>query len=212
MDLIFFGMQGSGKGTQARITEERYNMSIFETGAQLRKLANEDSELGKKVKEIIESGNLVPNDIVMEIVGDFFYKLPHGKQVIFDGIPRKMIQAETLEILLNENNREYMGVNLKISKDVAMERLTKRRICEDCKTVYPANYEKDSCEKCGGKLITRSDDNPEVIEKRINVFLEETMPVIEKFENDGKLININAEQDIEAVAKEFFEKLDPYFL
>ena len=90
-----FGIQGSGKGTQSKILKDYYDMAYFETGAELRKLAQEDSELGKKVKSIIEAGHLVDNDVVMEIVENFMKSVPEGKGVIFDGIPRKMEQKET---------------------------------------------------------------------------------------------------------------------
>ena len=209
MDIILFGIQGSGKGTQGKLLKEHYGMEYFETGAQLRKLAAEDSDLGHKVKEIIEAGHLVPNEIVMEIVEDFLSKIPAGKSVIFDGIPRKMVQAESLMKLLKDNGREYKAIVLDLSKEDALTRLTKRRVCSKCKEVYPASYPEDSCAKCGGKLVTRTDDNAESIKVRLQAFEEETMPVIDKFEGEGKLIHIDASKTIEEVDKMLREVLDP---
>lgn len=209
MDIILFGIQGSGKGTQGKLLKDRYETAYFETGAELRRLASEDSDLGKKVKEIIEAGHLVPNEVVMEIVEDFLKNVPEGKSVIFDGIPRKMVQAETLIKLLNDNNREYKALILDLSKEQALERLTKRRICSKCKEVYPASYAEDNCEKCEGELITRTDDNAESIKVRLQAFEDETMPVINKFEEEGNLIHVDASGTIEEVDKLLREVLDP---
>lgn len=209
MDIILFGIQGSGKGTQGKFLKERYHAAYFETGAELRRLASEDSDLGKKVKEIIEAGHLVPNEVVMEIVENFLKSVPEGKNVIFDGIPRKMVQAETLIKLLQDNHREYKALILDLSKEQALERLTKRRVCSKCKAVYPASYKNDYCEKCGGELITRTDDNAESIKVRLQAFTDETMPVINKFEEEGNLIHIDASGTIEEVDKALREILDP---
>lgn len=207
MDLIFFGMQGAGKGTIGKLVAKKYGMEVFETGAALRKLATEDSELGKKVKSIIEAGHLVPNEVVMEIVEDFMNKLPEGKAVVFDGIPRKVIQAQSLNELLDKHNRQYKAVLLEIKKDTALKRLTTRRICKNCKEVYPAVYEGEKCEKCGGELVTRADDNAEAIETRIDAFMDETVPAIEMYKD--KLIKIDGEPTIEEVEKLAYEALDP---
>lgn len=209
MDIILFGIQGSGKGTQGKLLKERYNTAYFETGAELRRLASEDSDLAKKVKDIIEAGHLVPNEVVMEIVEDFLKNVPEGQPVIFDGVPRKMVQAETLMKLLEDNNREYKALILDLSEEQALERLTKRRICSGCKEVYPASYEGDSCEKCGGELITRTDDNAESIKVRLEAFTNETMPVINMFEEKGNLIHVDASRTIEEVDLSLREVLDP---
>lgn len=209
MDIILFGIQGSGKGTQGKILKERYDMVYFETGAQLRRLSNEDSELGKKVNEIISAGHLVPNEIVMEIVEDFIKNVPEGKSVIWDGVPRKMVQAETLDALLDREGREYKAVILDLTEEEALNRLTKRRVCSGCKEVYPVMYNKDECEKCGGELTIRHDDNPESIKNRLHAYATETKPVIDMYEEEEKLIRVNGEQSIEDVTEELSEKLDP---
>ncbi len=208
MDLVLFGMQGSGKGTLGKFLAQKYNLEIFETGGELRKLAKEDSELGKKVKSIIEAGHLVSDEVVMEIVENFMNNLETpNKGIIFDGIPRKIGQGEMLKDLLNKHQREYRAVILKISEETALKRLTTRRICEDCKAVYPGAYDKDTCEKCGGQLITRADDNAEAIKTRIEAFKKETIPAMELY-NSG-LIEIDGEGNIEEVQKLAIEKLNP---
>ncbi len=207
MDLIFFGMQGSGKGTLGKAIAQRYDMQIFETGGALRKLSSEESELGKKVKSIIEAGHLVSDEVVMEIVENFMNNLAPNTSVLFDGIPRKVDQAKLLNALLDKHARKYIGVLLNLSKESALKRLTTRRICKNCKAVYPVFYKKDTCEACGGELITRSDDNPQAIKTRLEAFEKETVPAIELYKDS--LITIDGEPSIEEVQKLAFNALDP---
>lgn len=202
MDIVLFGMQGSGKGTQGKIFAQRHGIQVFETGAELRKLASQDSPLAKKVKEIIEAGHLVSNEIVMEIIENFMKTVKPGVNVLFDGIPRKTDQALTFDALMKKLGRNFIGVLIEISEETAMKRLTTRRICGKCKEVYPADYKKDSCEKCGGELVTRKDDNVTAIATRIKAFQEETMPVIKKYQAENKMLSVNGDQSIENVDKE----------
>lgn len=198
-------MQGAGKGTLGKFAAERYKMQIFETGGALRALAQKDSELGHKVKSIIEAGHLVPNKVVMEIVEDFMNKLPKGTAVLFDGIPRKVEQAQSLNELLKKHNRIYKAVLIDIKKETAFKRLTTRRVCKSCKNVYPAAYTKNFCE-CGGELVTRTDDNPEAIKTRLEAFEKETIPAINIYKD--KLIKIDGEPTIEEVEILAFQALD----
>ena len=207
MDLIFFGMQGSGKGTLGVSVAERYGLKIFETGAELRKLAAQDSELAKKVKSIIEAGKLVSNEVVMEIVENFMNNLPANTDILFDGIPRKIEQAQSLNTLLNNHGRRYTGVLIELKEETALHRLTTRQICESCKAIYPANYNKENCEKCGGNLGLRADDNPEAIKTRLKTFKEETIPAIELYK--ANLVKIDGEPQIDIVRENAFKLLDP---
>lgn len=209
MDIVLLGIQGSGKGTQSKFLVERYGLEYFETGSILRKMAQDPSELGQKVKSIIEAGHLVSTEIVMEIIGDFMKKLPAGKNVLFDGIPRKPDQEEAFNAVMEKSNRAFRCVYIALSKEEAMSRLVSRRICEPCKAVYPASYQTLTCEKCGGKLITRSDDNPQAIENRLNAFFNETTPVINDYRAKNLLIEIDGTSSIEHVTQALFAKLDP---
>ncbi len=206
MDLIFFGMQGAGKGTLGKAIARRYNLKVFETGGELRHLAQEDSDLGRKIKSIIEAGHLVSNEVVMEIVENFMKNLPENTNVLFDGIPRKVEQANSLNRVLDKYSREYKAVLIDIKKETALKRLTTRRICSVCKTVYPANYEKSICE-CGGELTIRADDNVDAIKTRLDAYEKETVPAIEIY--SSCLIKIDGEPNIEAVEKLAIEALDP---
>jgi adenylate kinase len=206
MDIILFGMQGSGKGTQGKFLAEKYDLKIFEMGGQLRSLIDAGSPLGLKVKTIVESGNLVDDGTVMEVVNDFLAHLPKEQAVLFDGIPRTLTQSEKLLATLNQHGRDAFGVLIKISEEEAMKRLTQRRICSKCKGVYPPSYKADVCQHCGGELVVRSDDMPESIRRRLDNFSRETLPVIKSFYERDRLIEIDGEQAVESVTKEMFEK------
>jgi adenylate kinase len=208
MDLVLFGIQGSGKGTLGKLVADKYGYEVFETGSELRKLSHQDSELGRKVKSIVEAGHLVPNEVVMDIIENFMENLAAGKEVLFDGIPRKITQAETFDALLKKHNRNFTGILIDLPEEIAIKRLTTRRICEKCKAVYPAKYEKNNCEKCDGKLITRNDDNPESIRTRLQAFYSETMPVIERYRQMDKMIIMNGDMGIEDAKNEIFKIID----
>jgi adenylate kinase len=199
MDLILFGMQGSGKGTQAKMIAEALSLEIFEAGAALRKLAQEDSDLAKKVKSIMEAGNLVPTEVIMEIIQDFIEKLDDGKSVLFDGIPRSQDQKVQLDEIMNSSGRNFTGVLIEITEEEALRRLTTRKICNSCKAVYPAFYTKEKCENCNGELGTRKDDTPDAIRVRLDTFQAKTMPVILEYEAEGKMLKVNGQQSMEEV-------------
>ncbi|MFA6305355.1 MAG: nucleoside monophosphate kinase [Candidatus Gracilibacteria bacterium] len=207
MDLIFFGMQGAGKGTLGKQISEKYGLKMFETGGELRKLSSEDSELGKKVKEIINAGHLVSNEVVMEIVENFLKTLPPNSNILFDGIPRKIEQANSLNALLEKHHRTYKAVLIDIKKETALRRLTTRRICAKCKAVYPADYKDQKCSACGGELTTRADDNADAIATRLNAFETETLPAINLYSD--KLIKIDGEPTIDEVFSLAVKALDP---
>lgn len=211
MDLVLFGMQGSGKGTQSKAIAEHCNLVIFETGAELRRLSSEDSELARKVKAIIESGNLVPTEVVMEIIADFLNRLPEGKSALFDGIPRSEDQKEQFDALMAKGNRPFKGLLIELTEEEAIKRLTTRRMCPACKTIFPAAYEQTTCEKDGSTLITRQDDTPDAIRVRLDTFLQKTVPVIEAYKAEGKMLIVKGEQSIEQVTSDVKEVLKADF-
>lgn len=213
-DYILFGIQGAGKGTQGKILTEKIHGAYFEMGGELRRLSREDSELGRKVKSIIESGNLVPSEVVMEIVANFAKNAGKEQSVIFDGIPRNDIQDNLFRSLLESLGRNYTGIYFELPREQAEKRLLTRRVCEKCKATYPAMYDAPSCTvhlpdgtTCSGKLVTRTDDNADAIRNRIDIFYKETLPVIEKWKAAGKMIEVNGEGSIEKVTNELLQKL-----
>lgn len=211
MDIILFGMQGSGKGTQGKFLAEKYGLQVFEMGGKLREMIQSGSELGQKVKGIVEAGNLVDDDTIMQVVENFLSDLKSESKVLFDGIPRTLIQSEKLMKLIASHDRDAFAVLIKISSDEAIKRLTQRRVCEDCKGVYPPSYSSDECQHCGGKLVVRHDDNEESIKRRLENYEKETVPVIKSFYERDHLIEVDGEQPIEKVTKEMIEKVDYLF-
>lgn len=213
MDLVLFGRQGSGKGTQGKIFAERYHLQPFVTGDELRKLSNQDSELGRKIKSIVDAGHLVPNEVVMEIIENFMHQLPAETNVLFDGIPRKDDQAESFDALMQKMNRTFMGVVIEISEEESVRRLTSRRMCEKCKAVFPADYASNTCGTCGGNLIVRQDDtNMDSIRNRLDAYRDETLPVIGAYRAQNKVIEIDGTPPINTVTHVAQTALDPFFL
>lgn len=206
MDYVLFGIQGAGKGTQGKILAQHLGAKYFEMGGELRRLSAENSELGRKVKGIIEAGHLVPNEVVMEIVENFINKAA-AYAAVFDGIPRNKEQNESFTPLLEKHTRAYTGIYFELPRNMAEERLMKRRLCSQCKTIYPAMYENNTCEKCGGTLVTRADDNADAIRTRLDIFFKETVPVVEAWRAHGKMITVNGASTIEEVTKELFKAL-----
>jgi len=171
-DLILFGMQGGGKGTQAAMLSEKYGYQIFETGGELRKIMKEENELGKEVKAIISRGDLVPNEIVMAIISHFLEGITPETPVLFDGIPRSMLQKETFDALLVEKGRKTQGIFISINREEAIARMMERG---------------------------RADDNEEAINRRLENYEQETLPVIEQYEEEGMMDRVNGLQSIEGV-------------
>ena len=211
MDIILFGMQGSGKGTQGKILAEKYNLRIFEMGAELRKTIESGTTLGNKIKDVVAKGDLVNDDTIMMMIENFMQEVSANQPILFDGIPRTSQQSKLLLGLLNQHGRDAFALLIKISEKEAMKRLTQRRICQNCKAVYPAFYKNNHCGECNGTLITRQDDNAESIKKRLENYQKETLPVIKGFYEIDHLIEVDGEQLIPDVTEEMIEKAEYLF-
>jgi len=207
MDIILFGMQGSGKGTQGKALAAHYNLKAFDIGTQFRKDIQAGTPLGHKIKDEVEAGMLVDDEIVMDVAEEVIEGIDPKQPILFDGVPRTMSQVDKLLQLLAKHGRDAFAVNIKISEDEGITRLTKRRICPQCHGIYPPSYTADTCEHCGGTLITRVDDNPESIKRRIENYKAQTVPVIKTFYDRDRLIEVDGEQPIETVTKEALEKV-----
>jgi adenylate kinase len=181
MKAVIFGAPGAGKGTYASRLQSRLNVDVIAMGDIFREMLKEDSELGRKVKGYVEKGLLVPDDIVNEVLKQRLAKVPAGKGFILDGYPRTPDQAETLDSI----TRIDVVVLLMVPDWIIIERLSSRRICSNCGTVYNIRFLKPKvegiCDKCGGKLYQRSDDTPEVIKNRLQVYEAQTQPLLQKF-------------------------------
>ena len=181
MNAIIFGAPGSGKGTYASRLQSRLDVDVIAMGDIFREIMKEDTKLGKKVKRYVEKGLLVPDTIVIEVLKHRLAKIPKGKGFILDGYPRTLEQAETL----GEIAKIDVIILLMVPDWIIIERLSSRRICKNCGAVYNVRFLKPKvenvCDKCGGPLYQRSDDTPEVIKKRIQVYEEQTRPILQLF-------------------------------
>ncbi len=181
MKAIIFGAPGAGKGTYSSRLQAKLGVEVIATGDIFRELMKEDSELGRKVRGYVEKGLLVPDEVVEEVLKQCFSKIPKGKGFILDGYPRTLEQAKTLESITKID----VILLLDVPDWIIIERLSTRRICRNCGTVYNIRFLKpkveDICDKCGGPLYQRPDDNPEVTRKRLQVYQEQTRPLLEYF-------------------------------
>jgi len=175
------GAPGAGKGTYSSRLQQKLGVEVIATGDIFRELAKEDSELARKVKGYMEKGLLVPDEVVLEVLKQRLNKIPKEKGFILDGYPRTLAQAKSLDLITKID----VILLLDVPDWIIIERLSTRRICRNCGTVYNIMYLKPKvegvCDKCGGQLYQRSDDNPEVIKKRLQVYQEQTKPLLEFF-------------------------------
>ncbi len=199
MNIVLLGPQGSGKGTQADLLVQKYGLIHYEAGKILRSIALSDNPHSLRVKQALESGNLVPDELVRLIAWDFINKHDRNKGFIFDGYPRSIAQFDHLEDMLCKFGKKIdLVLNIEISREESIRRLAARRTCEKCGEVYslilnpPAS---DKC-KCGGALIQRSDDTPEAISHRLDIYRDSTHPVFLKAVRQGVGYEINGERPI----------------
>ncbi len=189
MNLIFFGPYGCGKGTQARIFSEKYNIPIFSTGDEIRRHMKEGTELGKKLESIVASGKLVSDDVIIEMVKTFLNANKGG--FIFDGLPRTFAQADAIDALLAEKDISVHRFWIDIPESVSLERQIGRKTCPKCRAIFPKDYSSDACGECGTPFENRLENDRTVAEKRTQVYKEEILPVIEKYFAENKIYKID---------------------
>jgi adenylate kinase len=181
VNAIIFGAPGSGKGTYSSRLQSKLGVDVIAMGYIFRENLKAETPLGKKVKSYVEKGLLVPDDIVIEVLKQRLAKVPKEKGFILDGYPRTIDQAKTLEGIAKID-----VILLQMVPDwIIIERLSSRRICKSCGTVYNIRFLKPKvegvCDKCGGSLYQRSDDTPEVIKRRLQVYQEQTSPLLQHY-------------------------------
>ncbi|EIE7360743.1 TPA_asm: adenylate kinase [Listeria monocytogenes] len=204
MKLVLMGLPGAGKGTQAEQIVEKYNIPHISTGDMFRAAMKNNTELGKKAKSFMDNGDLVPDEVTNGIVRERLAEDDAKNGFLLDGFPRTVEQAEELENILNDLGTELDAViNIEVNKDVLMKRLTGRWICRTCGKTYHEIYNPPKvpgkCDLDGGELYQRDDDKKETVEKRLNVNMKQTKPLLDFYSEKGKLHNINGEQDIKDV-------------
>lgn len=212
MNLVLMGLPGAGKGTQAEGIVEKYDIPHISTGDMFRAAMKEGTELGIKAKSFMDQGALVPDEVTIGIVKERLAKDDCKKGFLLDGFPRTVPQAEALEELLTELDRQiHYVINIEVDTSKLMDRLTGRRICKSCGATYHMVFNPPAtegvCDKCEGELYQRSDDNAETVGNRLEVNIKQTQPLLDFYSEKGYLRNINGDQDINDVAKDLDELL-----
>lgn len=213
--IIILGAQGSGKGTQAKMLMKKFGLEYIGSGDLLRARRKKKDFTGLKIAEVINQGKRIHTTVIFKMwldkMGEFKQKRQF-KGLIMDGSPRTVVEAELVELALDwyewAENKKVIYID--ISTKEAIWRLTKRRVCRKCGRIMPfvGQYRKmKKCDKCGGELFTRKDDNEKAIRKRLDWHKREVMPVIDHYKKRGELIKINGEQSIEDVFKDILKAI-----
>ncbi len=204
MNVILLAPPAAGKGTQAEILKNAYHLAHISTGDLLREATKQEDELGKQIRETIAQGKFVSDDIMYEILKRRLETLNPNEGFILDGFPRNVEQAEEYEHILEDLGLKLGYVfYLEAPKELLEQRITGRRLCKDCGAIYNVNIDEAKpkiigiCNKCGGHLYQREDDNPTSFKTRYETYLEKTQPLIDYYQQKGNLYTIDASHDKE---------------
>ena len=198
MKLILLGAPGAGKGTQAEIISEKYNIPTISTGNIIRAALKNGTEMGLKAKSYIDAGNLVPDDVVIGIIKERLGEKDCESGYILDGFPRTIPQAEALDDMGFDIN---CALSIEVADSEIVKRMSGRRVCEKCGASYHTEYKKPAkegiCNLCEGKLVIRKDDEPQTVMNRLNVYHEQTEPLKDYYKNCGKLLCVEGQDKVE---------------
>ncbi|MGY0694035.1 adenylate kinase [Virgibacillus sp. FSP13] len=213
MNLILMGLPGAGKGTQAEKIVEKYHVPHISTGDMFRLAIKEGTELGKKAKEYMDQGALVPDEVTIGIVEERLQKDDCQDGFLLDGFPRTIAQADALQSLLTKMDEDIDYVlHVNVPEENLLERLTGRRICPTCGTTYHVLFnppkEEGVCDKDGSALIQRDDDKAETVKNRLDVSIEQTMPLLDYYQDKGYLVTVNGDQEIDKVFQDIQAKIE----
>jgi adenylate kinase len=188
------GAPGAGKGTQAKLLEERFNVPHISTGDMLREAVQADTPLGREAAHIIQQGLLVPDDLVIRIVDERLQRANCAGGFVLDGFPRTVAQAEALDELLARRNQPLNAVvEIAVPRDEVVLRLSGRRVCRLCGTMFNTAFQPPGgqCDRCGGALYQREDDREDTVRRRLEVFHQETEPVLAHYKKKGLLRRVS---------------------
>ena len=204
MKIILLGAPGAGKGTQAEKICVHYNIPQISTGNIIREAMKNETPAGLKAKEFVNSGALVPDEVVIEMVNDRLKQDDCANGYILDGFPRTVFQAEELDKIMEEKGLVINSVlNIDVQAEKLIDRIAGRRVCKACGATYNVNTKPTAkegvCDACGGEVYQRADDNRETVENRINVYFSQTAPLIEYYEKAGNIATVNGDQAMDSV-------------
>ncbi len=211
-NLVFLGPPGAGKGTYAKALVEKLGIPHISTGDMFRETASSGTELGRRIKEIMERGDLVPDELVNEMVRERLSRKDCENGFILDGYPRTVAQAEALDRILSDMGRELTwAIFFDVPEEVVVQRLTNRRICPKCGKIYNLltmpPKEDNLCDVCKVPLVQRDDDREDVVRRRYKVYMENTVPVVGYYEKSNKLRKIDGTIGVEKVVGEILNLL-----
>ena len=202
MKLILLGAPGAGKGTQAEVISEKYNIPTISTGNIIRAALKNGTQMGLKAKAYIDSGRLVPDDVVIGIIKERLAEDDCQNGFILDGFPRTIPQAKALDSM---NVSIDAALSLEVSDREIVKRMSGRRVCEKCGASYHTEYKKPKtegiCEGCGAPLIIRKDDEPDTVLDRLDIYHKQTEPLKSYYKNQGKLITVEGQPKVEDTTK-----------
>lgn len=214
LNFVLIGKSGSGKGTQAKLLIKHFgNLVHIASGDLFRNLAKADTDVGEKIRKILNEGGLPYDDIATTLwMHEIAYNIRSDQGILADGFPRRANEAKDLDQFLEflERKENTFNILVDISRQEALDRLTKRKICKECGRSIPWVGEfKDLkvCDKCGGELVGRSDDTLEAINSRLDYYEERVVKAVEYYEDQGRLVRINGEQSIEDVFKDILKAI-----
>jgi len=194
--VVLLGPPGAGKGTQAKLLRQRFDACQISTGDILRKAVIDKTPLGRQAADYINRGELVPDSVIVELVGERLKEKDCANGFVLDGFPRTISQAESLEGILQGMRLQIDGVvSMKVPKNVIIDRLAGRRTCKSCGALYHVSFDPskmgEECDRCGGELHQRDDDREETIATRLNVYENQTAPLVNYYRQRGKLREID---------------------
>ncbi len=214
MNIILVGAPGAGKGTQAKRLEDRYQMVQLSTGDMLRAAVASGSELGRQAKEIMDAGQLVPDDLVIRMISQRIDQPDCAKGFLLDGFPRTTAQAEALDTMLAEKGLKLDAViQISVDEEALVERITGRYTCANCGAGYHDRFQRPQsegvCDSCGGtEFVRREDDNEETVRKRMEAYRAQTAPILPHYEAQGLLLGVDGMADIDEVTEQLYKVLD----
>ncbi|MCH2511199.1 MAG: adenylate kinase [Chloroflexi bacterium] len=211
--LVLFGPPGAGKGTQAQLLQEHFDLTHISSGDLFRRHVGKRTPLGLRANEYMNKGELVPDEVTIDIVLDKIMSIPDDDGFILDGFPRNPNQAQELETKLAAESRNLdKVVHIDVSEPELLRRLGGRYICRDCQSPHAIGAGEDAsartCDRCGGELYQRDDDAPEAVKKRIQVYNDETMPVLGFYRERGVLVEISGDNTVDEVNKRVMAALE----
>jgi adenylate kinase len=213
MNIVLMGPPGSGKGTQAEYIKAKYPYAHISTGDMFRAAVNKGTKMGKEAQKYMSEGKLVPDEVTIGIVEERLKEDDCREGFLLDGFPRTIVQAEALDELMAAMDRKIdCVINISVPESVLIDRMVGRVSCKNCGTVYNLKFnpplQADQCDKCGGNLVQRSDDNSETAVNRLKVYFEQTSPLLEYYNNHGLLVNIDGNRDSKLVFQDVVSVLN----